>query len=258
MNSKPPARPARVRALTGFGAKTEEKILAGIAQSRAYADQFVYPEAWALAEELRDALRGHPAVGQIGVAGSVRRGVELVKNIDLVASSREPAALLDDFVTWTDVEKIVERTPDTATIRLTAGISATLRVVTESEYAFALHHFTGSPEHNAAAARTRHRRGQNADGTRPLYNRARREKEARRASPSPAAPSTNSSPRSVCRTSRPNCAKAAARSRRRRSKEIPRLIEWTQLRGTFHCHTNCERRQEHARRNGRPRPAISA
>ena len=149
----------RIRALTGFGAKTEEKILAGIAQSRVYADQFVYPEAWALAEELRDALRGHPAVGQISVAGSVRRGVELVKNIDLVASSRDPAALLDDFVTWTDVEKIVERAPDSATIKLAAGISGHAARRVRKRVRLRPASFHRQPRAQHAAARARHSAG---------------------------------------------------------------------------------------------------
>jgi DNA polymerase (family X) len=227
----------RVRALTGFGAKTEEKILAGIAQSRVYADQFVYPEAWAFAEELRDALRGHPAVGQIGVAGSVRRGVELVKNIDLVASTRDPAALLDDFVTWTDVEKIVQRAPDSATVQLAAGIKATLRVVSESEYAFALHHFTGNPAHNAQLRERAAAQGKTLT-ERGLF------------AITPGAKKGSAGKPISCRTEHELFAaldlqeipaelreglgeiEAAA------DRAIPRLIEWTQLRGTFHCHTN--------------------
>jgi DNA polymerase (family 10) len=230
-------RAGRVRALAGFGAKTEEKILAGIAQSRIYAEQFVYPEAWAMAEELRDALRGHPAIGQIAVAGSVRRGVELVKNIDLVASSREPEAVLDDFVTWSDVRKITHRDPGSATILLEHGISATLRVVPESEYAFALHHFTGSRSHNAQLRERAAAQGKELSehGLFAIASGAKK-KSAGKAIP--------------CRTEHELFAaldlqeipaelreglgeiEAAA------ERKIPRLIEWTQLRGTFHCHTN--------------------
>jgi DNA polymerase (family 10) len=227
----------RVRALAGFGAKTEEKILAGIAQSRVYADQFVYPEAWALAEELRDALRGHPTVGQISVAGSVRRGVELVKNIDLVASSRDSAALLDDFVTWTDVEKIVQRAPDSATVKLAHGISATLRVVAENEYAFALHHFTGSPAHNAQLRERAVAQGKTLT-ERGLFAITRGAKKGAEGKPI------------SCRTEHELFAALELQDIPAELREglgeieaaaqrtIPRLIEWTQLRGTFHCHTN--------------------
>jgi DNA polymerase (family 10) len=140
----------RVRDLAGFGAKTEEKILAGIAQSRTYAHLFVYAEAWALAEEIREALRDHEAVSQVSVAGSIRRGREVVKDLDFVASSREPAEVMDYFVSLPGVKQVTARGPTKSTILFESGISADLRVVSDKEYACALHHFTGSKEHNVA------------------------------------------------------------------------------------------------------------
>jgi DNA polymerase (family 10) len=229
-------RAGRVRALAGFGAKTEEKILAGIAQSRVYAEQFVYPEAWALAEELRDALRGHGAVGQVSVAGSVRRGVELVRNIDLVASSRDAATVLDDFGTWADVTKIVRREPSSATVLLASGISATLRVVPENEYAFALHHFTGSAGHNAQLCNHAAAQGKNLT-ERGLFAITRgAKKDAEKSIP--------------CRSEHelfaaldlqeipPELREGLGEIDAAATGKIPRLIEWMQLRGTFHCHTN--------------------
>jgi DNA polymerase (family 10) len=227
----------RVRALAGFGAKTEEKILDGIARARTYADQFLYPEALALAEELRDALRGHHAVSQIAIAGSIRRGLELVHTIDLVASSREPAELLEDFATWTNVKSVTARDDHSATIVLKAGISATLRVVSENEYTFALHEFTGSPEHNAA-----------------LRERAVvQKKELTERGLFAVGRGTNKSvPREsiLCRTEHelfaalglqeipPELREGRGEIEAAAEHKIPRLIEWTQLRGTFHCHTN--------------------
>ena len=61
----------RVRELPGFGAKTEEKLLAGIAQARDYSALSLYADAWAQAEEIREALRAHEAVIQLSVAGSL-------------------------------------------------------------------------------------------------------------------------------------------------------------------------------------------
>jgi DNA polymerase (family 10) len=231
-------RAGRVRALAGFGAKTEEKILAGIAQSRVYADQFVYSEAWALAEELRDALRGHEAVSQVSVAGSIRRGVELVKNIDLVASSREPQAVLDDFVNWTDVKEITAREPGSATVLLASGLSATLRVVPGAEYAFALHHFTGSREHNAQLRDHASAQKKNLTDRGLFIIATGTKKSAAAGKPIPcrnehelfAALGLQEIPPEL-REGRGEIEAAAA-------QKIPRLVEWTQLRGTFHCHTN--------------------
>jgi DNA polymerase (family 10) len=229
-------RAGKVLALAGFGAKTEAKILEGIANSRTYEGQFVYPEALAIAEELRDALRSHDAVSQLAIAGSLRRGLELVRNIDLVASSREPGRLLEDFATWTDVKEVVARAGDSATILLESGIAATLHVVADAEYAAALHHFTGSKEHNAALRE--HAAAQKMELTeRGLFQikRGARKAVAREAVPCRdehalfAALDLQDIPPEL-REGRGEIEAAAAH-------RIPRLIEWMQLRGTFHCHT---------------------
>jgi DNA polymerase (family 10) len=230
-------RAGRVRALPGFAAKTEEKILEGIARSRIYAEQFVYPEALAIAEELRDALRDHEAVSQIAIAGSLRRGTELVRNIDLVASSRQPATLIEDFVAWTDVQSIIRRDESLATVRLTSGLNATLRVVSDSEYSCALHYFTGSREHNTALREVA--AGKRMELTElGLFNIGRGAKKDAARKPAP------------CRTEQelfealglqnipPELREGRGEIEAAAAHKIPRLIEWIQLRGTFHCHTN--------------------
>jgi DNA polymerase (family 10) len=229
-------RAGKVRALPGFGAKTEEKILDGISRSRTYEGRFLYPEALAEAEELRDALRGHDAVGQVAIAGSLRRGLELVRNIDLVASSREPVRLLDDFVTWADVREIVSRADDSATVRLASGITAALRVVADGEYACALHHFTGSTEHRAALLAHAAAQGKELTG-RGLFLIGRSAKKSAKLVPVP------------CRTEHdffaalglqeipPELREGRGEIEAAAAHELPRLIEWTQLRGAFHCHT---------------------
>ncbi len=229
-------RAGKVRALAGFGAKTEAKILEGITRSRAYEGQFLYGEALAAAEELRDALRNHPAVGQLALAGELRRGLEVVAGIELVASSRKPADLLEDFVTWEDAKEVTAREKDSATILLESGIPATLRVVTDDAYACALHHFTGSPEHNGALLE--YAAAQQKELTEQgLFSIKRTAKKPAKREPIPcrdehalfAALGLQDIPPEL-REGRGEIEAAAARA-------IPRLIEWTQLRGTFHCHT---------------------
>jgi DNA polymerase (family 10) len=229
-------RAGRVRELAGFGAKTEEKILDGIERARIYADQFLYPDALALAEELRDALRNHSAVSQIAIAGALRRGIELANVIEIIASTREPAALLEDFVTWTDVKEVTARDDRSATITLKAGIAATLLVVPDSEYTFALHELTGSTEHNTAL-RERATAKKKELTSRGLFAITGAKKSASR---EPilyrnehdlfAALDLQEVPPEL-REGRGEIEAAA-------EHKIPRLIEWTQLRGTFHCHTN--------------------
>ena len=229
----------RVRDLAGFGAKTEEKILAGIAQARDYAKLFVYAEAWAIAEEIREALRDHPAVGQVSVAGSLRRGREVVKDLDFVASSREPAEVMDYFVSLPGVKTVTNHGPTKSSVLLQNGISADLRVVNEKEYIYALHHFTGSKEHNVAMRQRAIAQGKKMSewGLFEIKPGKKKGEETE-------------GPLIPCRTEDdlfaalglqyipPELREGLGEIEAAAAREIPRLVEWTQLRGTFHCHTN--------------------
>jgi DNA polymerase (family 10) len=248
-------RAQRVRVLPGFGAKTEEKILAGIAQARAYSALFRYAEAWSLAEEIRDHLRAHDDVLQVALAGSMRRGREVIKDLDFVVSSRNPESVMDFFVSLPGVQKIASRGPTKSSILLESGLSADLRVVADSEFASALHHFTGSKEHNVAMRQRAIAQGKKLSEW-GLFEIAKTAKKSAPVKPETApdsdAPETARPAGKLipCRTEeelfaalglqfippelRENLGEIEAAERR----EIPRLVEWTQLRGTFHCHTN--------------------
>ena len=229
----------RVRELPGFGAKTEEKLLAGIAQARDYSALFLYAEAWAQAEEIREALRDHEAVIQLSVAGSLRRGREIVKDLDFVASSRQPKAVMDYFVSLPWVKQVTNHGPTKSSVLLKSGIAVDLRVVSDKEYPYALHHFTGSKEHNVAMRQRAIAQGKKMSEW-GLFEIGAGKKAA----------AGDEGKLIPCRTEeelfaelglqyippelRENLGEIEAAEKR----EIPRLVEWTQLRGTFHCHTN--------------------
>ena len=229
----------RIRDLPGFAAKTEEKLLAGIAQAREYSALFVYTEAWAQAEEIREALRAHEAVIQLSTAGSLRRGREVVKDLDFVASSRDPAEVMDYFVALPWVKRVTNRGPTKSSVLLTSGISADLRVVSDKEYPYALHHFTGSKEHNVAMRQRAIAQGKKMSEWGLFEVGIGKKRKA-----------GDEGKLIPCRTEeelfaalglayippelRENLGEIEAAEKR----EIPRLVEWTQLRGTFHCHTN--------------------
>ena len=237
-------REQKVRTLPGFSVKTEEKIIAGIAQTRAYSALFRYAEAWAQAEEIREALREHPAVIQVALAGSMRRGKEVIKDLDFVVSSNEPDEVMEYFVTLAGVAKVTNRGTTKSSILLENGIAADLRVVSDREFPYALHHFTGSKEHNVAMRQRAIAQGKKlsewglfeiAPGKKKGATKEADEKEGKLV---------------PCRTEedlfaalglqyippelREDLGEIAAAEKR----EIPRLVEWTELRGTFHCHTN--------------------
>lgn len=136
--------------LPGFGKKTAEKILAGISQMRRFAGQALYHHALAAARPLLEGLRACPAVIRVEPAGSLRRGREVVRDIDFVASSDHPDEVMEAFVGLPGVAEVIARGSTKTSVRLDPGLQADLRVVPDPEYATALHHFTGSREHNIA------------------------------------------------------------------------------------------------------------
>ena len=140
----------RLVALKGFGAKTQEKIMKGIAFLRRSQGLYFYNEAHQIALDLLASLKDFSGLLEASLAGSIRRCKEIVKDIDLVASSTDPAGLTRYFAELPQVAEVVARGETKVTVQLQEGIQADLRVVESEAYPFALQHFTGSKEHNTA------------------------------------------------------------------------------------------------------------
>lgn len=138
----------RLAGLAGFGAKTQEKILAGIALMKQSRGKFLASEALGVAEELLASLESHPAVQRAAIAGSLRRAKETVKDADLIASSDDAEAVMAFFVGLPQVKEVVAHGPTKSSVRLENGLPIDLRVVADADFPFTLHHFTGSKEHN--------------------------------------------------------------------------------------------------------------
>jgi len=140
----------RLAGLPGFGSKSQEKILHGIALLKKNRERFLCDVALEEAEALLKRLEKHPAVQRLELAGSIRRRCETSKDVDLVASSKDPAALMQAFASQKGIVEVIARGPTKCSVRLASGMAADLRVVSDEEFPFALHHFTGSKEHNVA------------------------------------------------------------------------------------------------------------
>jgi len=136
--------------LPGFGAKTQENILKGIAGLRKYTGQHLFVNVWGLAENLEKELKKHPHVRDALLAGSLRRRKEVVKDIDILVSSDNPEEVAEYFAGLPQVETVVGSGPTKTSVVLHQGIQADLRIVEQGEFPYALHHFTGSQEHNIA------------------------------------------------------------------------------------------------------------
>ena len=140
----------KIAGLKGFGEKTQTNILEGISRRRAYASRHLLSDALQQAEPLLEALRSHPDVIRCSTAGSLRRHREVIGDIDLLASSKRTAEVIEFFTSQPDIEKVLAKGETKASVLLEGGIQSDLRVVSDAEYSSALLYFTGSKEHNIA------------------------------------------------------------------------------------------------------------
>ncbi|MFU8849025.1 MAG: helix-hairpin-helix domain-containing protein [Opitutales bacterium] len=140
----------QVAALKGFGKKSEDNILHGIENRAAYARRHLWWEAREVAAPILEGLRQLPEVERAEVAGSLRRLKETVGDIDFIVASSQAEAVMDWFTGLDEVKEVSAKGNTKSSVRFDSGLQADLRVVPPEQFAFALHHFTGSKEHNIA------------------------------------------------------------------------------------------------------------
>lgn len=153
------AKEGRIAALPGFGAKSQEKILAGIADYRQQGSRFLLNEAERSVEPLLAYLRETPEVERLEVAGSYRRRKETIGDIDLLAIASQPVPVMERFRGYAQVDKVLMAGDTRSTVVLGSGLQVDLRVVPADCYGAALVYFTGSKEHNVKLRRRAVERG---------------------------------------------------------------------------------------------------
>jgi DNA polymerase (family 10) len=144
------ARTGQIRQLHGFGAKTEENILAETVQRSSGEKRIKLNTAEQFAEPIIDFLQGIKGVKDAIVAGSYRRRKETIGDLDILVASAGGTSIMNRFVAYEEVEKIVSKGTTRATVMLRSGLQVDLRVVPEESYGAALQYFTGSKAHNIA------------------------------------------------------------------------------------------------------------
>jgi len=225
----------KVAELDGFGEKTQANILEGIALNRTYASKHLLSDAWLAAEPLLENLRQHPDVIRCSTAGSLRRFKEVIGDIDLLASSKNAASVIEFFVSQEGIVKVLAKGETKASVILEGGIQCDLRVVSDAEFPFALAYFTGSKEHNIVMRQRAIARGLRLNE----YGLFKSKEETR-----------DQQLLVACKTEEDIFAKlelafvppelredhgefAAAEK-----NEMPRLVEWSDLKGSLHNHSN--------------------
>jgi DNA polymerase (family 10) len=153
------AREGRVAALAGFGEKTQTRILAGIEEHRQHASRAMLAEAERYVEPLVGYLSECPQLERLEVAGSYRRRRETVGDVDLLATAREPAPVMERFLGYPQIDRVLMAGDTRSTITLGNGLQVDLRVVPPDCYGAALVYFTGSKEHNVKLRRRAIERG---------------------------------------------------------------------------------------------------
>lgn len=144
----------KVAALPGFGKKTQDKILQGLAFLAQHSGRFLYPVAEEEAGRIYKVLRALPEIVRLEIGGSLRRRRETIGDIDMVASVADDAGdavrrkIMDVFTSQPSVEAITGKGDTKSSVVLKSGINMDLRVVSDSQFPYTLHHFTGSKEHH--------------------------------------------------------------------------------------------------------------
>jgi DNA polymerase (family X) len=224
----------KVAGLDGFGEKTQAKILEGIKFRRAYASRHLLVEALSVAEPVLEQLRQHPDVVRCSTAGSLRRSKEIIGDVDLLVSSRNPARVIEAFTGYDDILSVSAKGDTKASVIFKGGIQSDLRVVSDAEFPFALLYFTGSKEHNIILRQRAIQRGLRLNE----YGLFKSKEETR-----------DPKLRVKCNTEADIYEKLGLAEIPPELREdhgefavaekgpLPRLVEWTDLRGSLHNHS---------------------
>ena len=225
----------KVAELDGFGKKSEEKILEGIEFKRKHASHHHRHKMLLVAEPILDDLRSHPDVIRCDIAGSLRRGKEVSGDIDFLVSAKQSEDIIHAFTAREGILSVLAAGNTKASVLLEGGIQADLRVVDDSEFASALAYFTGSKEHNIVMRS----RAISRDLRLNEYGLFKSKEETR-------APKL----RLKCKSEEdifaalgmayvpPELREDRGEFDAAEENTIPKLIEWTHLKGSLHNHSD--------------------
>lgn len=222
------AQSGRISDLPGFGAKTQKHLLEAAQKFVTREIRFKIAEVQAHADSLTNYLKKLHGVNQVIVAGSYRRSKETVGDLDILVTAGKDSPVMDRFVDFEDVQKILSRGSTRCSVVLRSGLQVDLRLVEQKSFGAALQYFTGSQAHNIAIRKLGRQKGLkiNEYGVFKLENRLAGKTEASvyRAVDLPFIPAELRENRGEIE---------AAREGR-----LPELIELEDIKGDLHVHTD--------------------
>ena len=153
------ARKGEIRALPGFGAKTETHIVDAVQARLGQAKRFKLAVAAQYAQPLAAYLKGAKGAREVVIAGSYRRMKETVGDIDILVTAADGTPVMERFVKYPEVREVLAKGDTRASVVLASGLQVDVRVVPPESCGAALHYFTGSKAHNIAIRRLAQDRG---------------------------------------------------------------------------------------------------
>ncbi len=224
------AREKKVRPLKGFGAKTEENLLRSIREYQLMQGRFLLGAVLPVIDDIIKWMKESPAVLQVEVAGSARRRKETVGDLDVLVASNTPKVVTERFVSMPPIIRIVAKGPTKSTVVLEKNLHVDLRVIEQRNYGAALQYFTGSKEHNVKLRTISVKRGYKLNEY-GLYKRESGELVA------------GESEEGIYRILDMDLMPPELRENRGEieaamNKELPMLVEYSDIRGDLHVHTN--------------------
>lgn len=143
------AKAGRLRQLKGMGPKKEALVLKAVEEREKDRGRHLLSDTTAVAAELVSYLHDRAPATEFIPVGSLRRGCETCGDIDILAAGGEPS-LMDDFVAFPRVERVLAHGETKTSVRITGGYQADLRLVAADSRGAAMQYFTGSKPHNVA------------------------------------------------------------------------------------------------------------
>jgi DNA polymerase (family 10) len=144
------ARAGKIQSVKGFGPKTEENILEGIYAAKGMGNRMLRADAERLFDSVREHLEAVPGLTAMEAAGSYRRLMETVGDLDILVVCDDPAATSQRFVEHPDVTRVIAHGPTKTSVVMGKNSQVDIRIVAKGSFGAALQYFTGSQAHSIA------------------------------------------------------------------------------------------------------------
>ena len=221
------AKAGKLKGLPLMGAKKEENIIKGVEQHKRHISRFILPTALSHADSIINYLKKLKEVEEAVAAGSLRRMKETIGDIDILVISKEPKKVMDHFVKFKEVARVLGQGETKSSVVLKSGIQVDVRVLPKEDFGASLHYFTGSKLHNIQIRQLAQDKGLKVSeygvfkGKKRLFGKT--EEEVFKSVGLPYIP--------------PEIRGGTGEIEAAKKKKLPKLIELKDIKGDFHVHT---------------------